>query len=542
MWARLRKHLLPLTVILLFVLFVTRVIWSTRSVIETHDGIFHVIRQAELTEMIRLGQFPVRWAGRLDNGFGLPLFNYVYPGPYYLALPLTLIGISAKWAIKLLMLGSYLMGGVGVYFLFATRSRRRALFAALLYLSTPYLLLNLFVRGALGELLAMSLLPLVILFLQDLSNTKKLKWYHPLPYFLLFLSHNFLSFLFLPIYLLYAFFRRSFKSALISLILSLGLAAFFVIPMLSERGYLLSVTQNDYTYTYQDHFVYLSQLLYSPWGHGYSVVGSGDAMSFQLGIPQLFFVATALWLLLKKRGNPDLKFWLAILAAVIFFTTPLSLPLWRFLSPLQIVQFPWRMLALSSMPLAIIAYYSLQSGKLGSSKRLLLLILLGIGFIFAYLYSTPAYLQNPAQFQQQLYIHQEKTTTSSRRELLPKWSTGDERWKGDEEARVLRGVGDLLLTSANPISLTIRSITDDPNAVYLIRRHYFPLWQLTDESGKIIPLSPDEAGEIIFAPDIGSHEYSLTLLSTPIERLSNFLTILTFLTIITLAYVQKRSR
>lgn len=539
MLGKFRSHLLPILLLGFITLGLTRYLWSTRSIIETHDGIFHVIRLTEMTEMIKLGHFPVRWAGQLDNGFGLPLFNYVYPGPYYLGLPLTLLGVSAKWVVKLTFMSLYLLGGLGVYALFA-KNKRRAVLLSILYLVTPYLLLNLFVRGALGEFMAISLIPWVALSLRHLSQTRQLRWYHPLPYALLFLSHNFLSFLFLPIYLAYAVTKKALRPALASLGLSLGLAAFFILPMLAERGYLLSVQQSDFTYTYQDHFLFPSQMLYSPWGGGYSIVGAGDDLSFQLGIPHLTVLVLALSMLIKKRASTELKFWLVMIAGVIFFTTPLSQPVWQLLSPLQIVQFPWRFLALfvALIPLLAGAVLAKSSSHLSS---FLIYLSLVVGLTMAWIYSTPSYLQNPDQFTTQMYIHRDKTTTSSRRELLPRWSVGEERWKGDEEVRILGGSADFVITDPTPISLELISRTDDPATNYLIRRHYFPLWQVTDEQGREISLKPDANGEIIFTPDLGEHTYTLRLRSTPIERTANLMTILSLATIIVLAYVQNRT-
>ena len=51
----------------------------------THDGEYHVIRFYEFDKALRDGDLYPRWAMDLNNGYGVPLFNYVYPFPNYSA-------------------------------------------------------------------------------------------------------------------------------------------------------------------------------------------------------------------------------------------------------------------------------------------------------------------------------------------------------------------------------------------------------------------------------------------------------------------------
>ncbi|MFH1244012.1 MAG: methyltransferase domain-containing protein [bacterium] len=518
---KLRAHWPYILALCLLTIFLTRNIWGTRAWIETHDGIFHVIRLEAFVDALKSGQFPVRWAGNLDNGFGLPLFNYVYPGPYYLGAPLLLIGLSAKWAIKLISLGFYFFGGLGVYALFAKVSRSRALFAALIFLTTPYLMLNLFVRGALGEFMAICLLPWVILSLYDLNKSNKLLWYHPLAYFGLFLSHNFLSFLFLPLYLLLILrqSRHTQIKAVTSLVISTLLAGFFLFPFIFESSLIYSGAAANFTYNFADHFLYPLQLIWSRWGSGHSVAGAGDGLSFQLGIANLLLLGIAIWLWLKHKGSHHLRFWLVTVLTSLFMLLPLALPLWRLFFPIQIIQFPWRLLALFTIASPMIAFY------VAPRKSLMIflgIIALGFGFYF----STPPYFQNNEQFATQMYVHRFKTTTSSRLELLPRWAPRTEKWKGDEEIRIASGNAELKLMSTNSSGLTVSSTTSDFDTTYLIRRNYFPSWTAQNEKGETLPLSISPDGEIIFRPAQGNHIYHIFVSSTQVETLGNLLSLL----------------
>ncbi len=524
----LRRHLPWLVCIVIVGLFITRNLWTTRAGIETHDGIFHLIRQEVFVSELKNGQFPVRWAGTLDNGFGLPLFNYIYPGPYYLGAPLSFLGLSAQWVVKLVEVGLYLLGGIGIYLLLARKNQLYATISTLLYLTTPYLLLNIFVRGALGEFMAISCIPWVLVVFYDMVSKKRVTWYHPLPYFLLFISHNFLSFLFLPIYLLLAYRHlQVWKTVILNLLLSVGLAAFFLLPMLLEQRLLYSVASGNYTYNYADHFVYPIQLIFGKWGNGPSLSGLNDGLSFALGTTSLVVLGLAGLTAVKKRSK-DLIFWLTITATTLFFLLPFSLPFWQFVAPLQLVQFPWRLLSITTITIPLIAFYLLQSYKHTKLSHLCIGIFLLLSLFFAYQYSSPPYFESNEQLAQQLYIHREGTTTSSRAEILPRWASLEERWIGEEPVRITTGNAQITDIISSPSKLTFTANSSDPDTKYQIKRNYFPMWEVSNEEGKSYEVLPTQEGEIIFAAQPGVHTYTLHIGSTKTEILANSITLIAF--------------
>ncbi|MFH2085974.1 MAG: 6-pyruvoyl-tetrahydropterin synthase-related protein [bacterium] len=536
MRAFIKSHAPYLLAITFIVMFLTRNLWGTRAWIETHDGIFHLIRQEVFTDVLRTGQFPVRWASSLDNGFGLPLFNYIYPGPYYLGSPLSLLGLSSKWVIKAVEIGLYLVGGFGMYFLLFRKNKLFATVAAIFYLTTPYFLLNIFVRGALGEFMAISFMPWILLSLQDLSVRKGLRWYHPLPYFFMFIAHNFLSFLFLPIYFLVVMqYRKIWKTSIASLVLSLGLAAFFVLPMLLERNLLFSVTNQNFTYNYLDHFVYPIQLIYGKWGNGHSYAGLNDRISFALGLTALIAL---IWgtITAIRRHNPDLTRWLIITGLVLFFTLPFSLPIWQLVKPLQMIQFPWRLLSFTPITVPLVSFYLLLSQKKSRAIYIIIGILVVISLYFATRYSTPPYFQNNDQLAQQFYIHRDQTTTSSRIEMLPRWAPLKEKWKGEENLRVERGSSSVTSVTSTPTKIVFTAETEDPDAIYRIRRNYFPSWSVKDESGASYDLEPTVDGEINFTGSTGGHTYTVYVGSTKIEILANLISLLALIYLLKLGF------
>src|ERR1043166_758561 len=97
---------------------------------------------AWLFEMIRtfnFGQFPPRFVPDLSYQFGYPLFNFVFPFPYYLGEIFHLIGLNLVDSIKTVFLISIPLSMLGMYKLMRQfGSVAISLAAAVLYVYTPY--------------------------------------------------------------------------------------------------------------------------------------------------------------------------------------------------------------------------------------------------------------------------------------------------------------------------------------------------------------------------------------------------------------------
>jgi hypothetical protein len=85
-------------------------------------------------------------------------------------------------------------------------------------------------------------------------------------------------------------------------LLGLGLSAFIWAPALAARQYAAINRAVEGYGRYSNHFVYLHQLFYSPWGYGLSVPGPEDGMSFALGWSHLLLWR---WCGSGSRGIPS---------------------------------------------------------------------------------------------------------------------------------------------------------------------------------------------------------------------------------------------
>ena len=130
----------------------------------SHDLTFHLNRFNGLANAFEEGQILPKIYPYANNGFGYatPLFYcdlFLYPfGILYH------FGLSAVWCYKLCVLFYTTLGNIFVYLIFKkeTNDRKISLLASFLYLTCNYHLMNIFIRGALGEILAMTFMPLVL--------------------------------------------------------------------------------------------------------------------------------------------------------------------------------------------------------------------------------------------------------------------------------------------------------------------------------------------------------------------------------------------
>src|SRR5260221_2248400 len=109
-----------------------------------------------------------RWLPELVLGYGYPVFNFYGPAAFFLAELLYRLGLGYYQS----MMGTFslllIVGGYGMCLwardvLDFAPQPWAALVAAVAYIYAPYLLTNIFVRGAIGEVGAQALLPWVFL-------------------------------------------------------------------------------------------------------------------------------------------------------------------------------------------------------------------------------------------------------------------------------------------------------------------------------------------------------------------------------------------
>jgi hypothetical protein len=216
--------------------------------------------------------------------------------------------------------------------------------SGLAFVYLPYRAVEFYVRGSLGELTAMTFIPLFFF-----AAHKKKTVLTALAWAGIFLSHNVIAMFSLGFFGLYFLFNfKQWRRWLLVSGLTLALTAWFVIPAFFEKNLTIvdSLTGGYFHYSY--HFIYLRQLLSRSWGYGGSILGPEDGLSFQLGWPHLLLILPAVFL-----GKKLAYFWL-VLALAVFMMTFHSQFIWDWVPLLALAQFPWRLLAFAGTLVAFL--------------------------------------------------------------------------------------------------------------------------------------------------------------------------------------------
>ena len=128
------------------------------------------------------------------------------------------------------------------------------------------------------------------------------------------------------------------------------LCSIFILPLLAEGRYLQQQVYVTDTYDFRNHFVQIGQYFSPFWGFGFSddPQGANDGMSFQVGVLLLVLAVGAVFGWRRARVARAIQGYLLVMGALLLVVmTPLAQPLWEALPPLAVIQFPWRLLALT---------------------------------------------------------------------------------------------------------------------------------------------------------------------------------------------------
>ena len=342
-----------------------------------HDDL-QMMRQLQMEKCFLDGQIPCRWVPDMGYGFGYPLFNYYPPLPYLVGEMFRLVGYSFATTVKILFILSFVVSGFGMYLLAREFfGRLGGVLAAVFYIWAPYHAVDVYVRGAMNEAWALMWFPLILYSAYKLIVTERkfINWglWLALAWFALFTSHNLMVIIFTPLFALWClvwvvWFKawKKLPDLGLSGIFAFGLAAFFTLPVLIEKGAVATDTLVVGYYEYTAHFADIRQLLVSRfWGYGPSVwMTGGDKMSFQVGwvhwASSIAVMALVAGRFLKKRKIDEVMLVAGLFVALGWFAAFMahsrSTPLWQLVEELKFVQFPWRFLTL------VILGFSLAAG------------------------------------------------------------------------------------------------------------------------------------------------------------------------------------
>ncbi len=337
--------------------------------IKGQDMSFHLNRIEEICAGLQDGQFPVRIQPDTLNGYGYaaPL---MYPELFlYLPALLRAAGVSMVTAVGLFMLLVNMATGAIMYFCAGRMfsSRFTALVCSLLYALAIYRLINCYTRFALGELLAMTFMPLLVYGLYEVLKGNPDRW----PWLTagicgVLQSHVIstlfavmITFLFCLIFIRKVFEKSRFfalmKSGLWSVILNL----WFLVPFLHMFREELNTGSMQLQFEkIALSFVQIFQVFSRAQGDT-SFVGESlnGKMSLCLGIALIFFSACCLYGIAVKAWRRERTMPCVCLGLGIFFVLMTTqwfpwdilfrVPLFE--KGISFIQFPWRFLSCAAV-------------------------------------------------------------------------------------------------------------------------------------------------------------------------------------------------
>ncbi|MEK7119213.1 MAG: hypothetical protein AAB889_01700 [Patescibacteria group bacterium] len=476
---------------------------------QSHDGPLHLARFAAYISAIKDNHIPPRWAGSLNYGYGTPVLDLFAPLAGYLATGLYFFGINLATVFKIIIGAAFIAAPISFYLW------SNSFTASLLYGLSPYVFLDVFVRGDIGEMLAFVFIPLVLV---SMDAIKYQSLQHVLSgvigLTLLILSHNGMSLLFVPIFVVYGFLtvpKRKFPSLALMLAGALGLSAFFWIPALVDQKY---INPQLFSSMYREHFIQLTSLITKPWGFGTDINKPGG-LSPQIGILRFILVVVAMASAFRSKIKDKIFFfWATIFFISIFLATPKSQFLWQTIPLIQKLQFPWRFMAISTFSGAALIALLLQKIRNRWIFALVIVLTLLTSISMASIQKSITVADVSA------FKHE--GTTALHGEATTIWTAGDPSSTPTEPIQIIEGDGSIK-AYIKKNSLHTFTAQANQNIKILDNTLYFPGWKVYAD-GQKIPIEFQDLnhrGLITFPLPAGNHAVQVLFTETRLRQLAN---------------------
>jgi hypothetical protein len=503
-------------------------------------------RVAEYVHSMRGVIFPVRWAANLDGGYGQPIFNFYSPLFLIVSSLQVFLGLSIIQAVKGSVLLFTFMGGVGIYYF--TREffgREGAHIALIVFFIFPYRYVDLYIRAAFAEYTALCLAPFVLYGLFLMAREKS---FCGSSFLLLIisgtmfvLSHNLSLLMYAPIFILFFLVNVGIHKNWMSIIrgslaglIIFCLSAFFLLPVLLEKKYiqhgLLLIGQLDYT----KHFSSLSSLFW--FSRVYSLTPF-----FLIILCVIFLVIIFKHKIIPKNTYLNLYFLFSILIIAFFMITPQSTIIYKHVSYLQYLQFPWRWLSpvmvITSVLSGSISFLSLknsmdknnsQQNKSGLFVNIILIFVVFSAALALLNMSDirKAYVYWPNEYFRPENIRAQNLRATYLAEYRPVWVTEE---PDIPIIRVLKceSNGAQFDFSENKKHSILRhyKIMLEDKCLITANIHYFPGWRVY-HNDQPVPFEVTQRGLISFELPKGAHDIQIVFEETFVRKLGNAISLI----------------
>lgn len=382
------KKVLSYLIIFFVSIFLCIPLFSKYMDISRDDGIQHICRLIGTYDTLKEGQiFPVIMSG-FCNGFGYSWNIFYSPLTAYIPLIFKIITSSFVLCLKLFMFCTIFLSGVCMFqfTIKVFRNYKTGVIAAILYMSAPYHLTDLYNRIAIAELASFIFLPIVFNGMYDLFYRRNQK-----PYGIIFgaigliLTHNVIAVytaIFCFIYLIIHYKKLKditiIKKIAICILLILLCTSFYWIPLLEH---MLATTYEVFVpeRMYKDNTLISSKLTLID-----LFFTEQFGMNFHIGL--LIILGIILTFFYRKKIQKRYKEWLGIFAIFGTISITMTLTIFPFEympDALKMIQFTWRMMEFASFFFSVVASYGIAMFLNNNRKKKIYAVILVLIYLSA---------------------------------------------------------------------------------------------------------------------------------------------------------------
>ena len=292
------------------------------------------------------------------NKFGYSWNLFYGPLSTYTIIVLSCIFGSFNLGFKLIMWLIIFLSGIFMYKFISEilENRDVALLSSVCYMISPYFFTDIYVRHAMGEAFSFVFMPMVFLGLYNLFNTEKKHYYLVLGASGLILSHNISTVFVIILSILYCFINvkklaetRVKKGIIIDIIFILLITSFFGMPFLECKFFAdYQVFEKD-AMAKKENFLNCRLDIIDLF-----ITGKSQILVFEIGLPILMMLVFSVMTIKAIEKNKKEYLFFLISGLISVWMTTKYFPWKIFPNCFYIIQFPWRLLIISTFCFSIV--------------------------------------------------------------------------------------------------------------------------------------------------------------------------------------------
>ena len=244
----------------------------------------------------------------------------------------------------------------------------------------------------------------------------------------------------------------------------------------------------------------------------------------------------------NTKTRSEATFWALIIALTVFMTHPLSEPVWRFIPKHGFLQFPWRVLIISTLATSALLAIALASLKKPYTYRQIIpMMVIGILIASQLVSSLNIIKLGPVAELETSGIVQIGFITP---EYRPRW-VPDELYNEkslielgqQDKVTLLNGAGTARVLEWNHAHIRVESHVDR-EAVLQIGQFYYPGWTATlGEQQDPLSIQPNQAnGLLTIKIPAGDHQISLQRVALKEEIIGRIISLVSLVILAVLAF------